>query len=122
MNAKPIDLSNAGVFDLVQLYLLAIVAALKADGLGAALQEAGPGAGRLWIMPSETTVPVASLDFKFGEDDVALKVTTRDERVDAKVVKYAEGIDGYLQSLQKFMRAGLLEAPKGAARRSLKSV
>jgi len=40
---------------------------------------------------------------------------TRDERQKAFVVKYAEGLDGTLQDIQKMLRAGLLEHKRKAA-------
>ncbi len=110
---KPIDLSSANVFGLTTLYLIAIVKILEADKLGAALQEINEGTGRLWVLHSDTTVPHAQIAFKFGVDDVVFGVITRDERALNRTVKFAEGIDGFLEELQRFLRANQLAKPKG---------
>lgn len=110
---KQIDLSGAGVFDLVQLYLIAIVKMLEADKYGAALQQIAEGTGRLWVLPNGSTVPAAQIAFEFGDDAVKFVVITRNEKRHDQTVKYAEGIDGFLEEALKVIRAGLLAGPKG---------
>lgn len=112
---KSIDLSSAEVFDLTTVYLLVVVSMLKREGFGAAVQEVAEGTGRLWVMPKNTTVPTSQIAFTFGADDVEFVIITRDEKRLDRKVKYAEGIDGFIEDAQKFLRAGLLAKPKRAA-------
>lgn len=101
-----------GIIPLDQLYLLAIVQTMKNEKLDAVLQDFGNDNGRLWLVRQGSTVPDAYLDFNFGKDSVAFLYTTRGERVLGPVtVKYAEGVDGYLESLTKFMHANRLASP-----------
>jgi hypothetical protein len=111
--AKPLPkLDDVRIIPLQDLYLTAIVAVCNADKLDCVQQQLGPEAGRLWLVRGGSTVPVASLTYKFTDDTVILGVQTRNERKRSWVVKYAEGIDEVLEEFSKFMREGLLAKPK----------
>jgi hypothetical protein len=87
----------------------------NAEKLSAMLQDAGNEAGRLWLTRDGTTVPEAFIEFKFERDDVLLRVISRSGReLDLKVA-YAEGLDGALEAIQKFMRAGRIADNRKAA-------
>lgn len=105
-------LDDVRIIPLQQLYLGAIAAVCNADNLDCVQQELGPMAGRFWLVRGNTTVPVASLTYKFTDDEVIIGVQTRNERKKSWVVKYAEGIDATLEEFSKFMREGLLAKPK----------
>ncbi len=110
-------MNEVNIISLQQLYLMALVETLKADKLDAVLQDLSQetrssDTGRLWLVRNGTTVPEASIAFQFERDSVNLAVVTRNERELKRVIKYAEGLDGYLEDLQKFLRSGLLSAPK----------
>lgn len=110
-----IDLSNAGVLPLENLYLITIVKMAESEKLGTALQDFGAGAGRLWLLPANTTTPDHQIEFKFDKDGVALAVASRNEReFNPRIVKYVEGIDGFCKDLQKHLRANLLEHKRAA--------
>ena len=101
-----------GIIPLDQMYLLAIVQTANSARLSAVLQDLGNDAGRLWLTPSESTVPVAQISFKFDIDEVKLGVVSRDERELVRVIRYAEGLDGFLPELSRFLTANLLAAPR----------
>ena len=103
------------MINLQDLYLLALQACAEGEKLETVLQQTGEGQGRLWLVAKGSTVPHAWIGFKFSVDDVALMVQTRDQREIAQVVKFAEGIDGFLPQLQRCLRAGKLAAPKKVA-------
>lgn len=105
----------AGIIALDQLYLMSIIGTCNALKLSAVLQDTGNDSGRLWLVPAESTVPLAQITFAFGTDDVKLGVITRDERELVRVVRYGEGLDGFLPDFMRFMQAGRLAAPKRAA-------
>jgi hypothetical protein len=110
-----IDLSQTGVMPLENLYLVAICKMAESEKLGTALQDFGNGAGRLWLMPANTTTPDHQIEFKFDKDSVALAVASRNEReFKPRVVKYSEGIDGFCKDLQKHLRANLIEHKRAA--------
>lgn len=109
---------EAQIVTLQQLYLVTLVQMFKAEKLHAILQDFGQDAGRLWLTGSEgTTIPQAELMFKFDRDSVALRISTRDERTKDIVVKYAEGLDGAMEQIQKLLRAGRIgyTGPKAVA-------
>lgn len=104
-------MTDAKIIPLQQLYLTALVACANADKLDAVQQDMGQDTGRLWLVRQGTTVPQAWIAYKFQTDDVVIGVATRDERALKRTIKYAEGIDGFLEEFQKFMRANLLAKP-----------
>jgi len=110
---------NAHIIPLQQLYLSTIVAIANADKLEAVQQELGQDMGRLWLVREGSTVPVMQVSYKFGADDVALEVIHRDERHFKKLVKYAEGLDGFVEEFHKFTQANRLAAPKSTKTRPL---
>jgi hypothetical protein len=101
-------MEDAKIIPLQQLYLMALVATVNADKLDAVQQDLGQDAGRLWLVSNGTTVPQAQIAYKFGVVYVSFGIITRDERKLSRVVKYAEGIDGFLEQLQKFLQANRL--------------
>lgn len=102
------------VMPLQELYLNAIVAVAQADKLESVIQSTGDTSGRLWFVRNGTTIPHAMMQYEFNLDSVALGLIHRDERKHAAEVFYAEGLDGYLQIFQKFLRANLLQKPRAA--------
>ena len=108
------DLKEVDIISIEQMYLLVLAKAFEGEKLQTVLQDAGNGAaGRLWLMREGTTVPDAHVDFNFTADGVSLHAVTRGERELPQVmVKYGEGIDGYLERVVKLLRAGLLEHKK----------
>ena len=109
-----VDLKAAGIINLEQLYLIAIANAMKAERLDVVLQDFENGAGRLWLTSPDTTVPHGGIEFKFERDIVHFGVMMRDERTMARAVKYAEGIDGFLEELAKFLRQNRLAHKRAA--------
>lgn len=109
-----LNLKEVGIVNLEQLYLVAIVNTVNAEKLTAVLQDFDNGAGRLWLVREGSTVPSAEIEFKFDRDVVHLGIISRNERSLLREVKYAEGIDGFLEDLQKFLRAGLLAHKRAA--------
>lgn len=105
-------MDDAKMVSLQDLYLMTLAAVCEAEKLDSVIQQTGEGAGRIWLMRKGTTVPHAWIGFKFGVDDVALMVQTRNERQIAESVQYAGGLDSFLPRLQKILRDGLLGAPK----------
>lgn len=99
------------VIPLHELYLNALVSVAKADKLETVIQTMGETAGRLWFVRDGTTVPHAMLQYEFNLDSVALGIVHRDERKHTAEVRYSEGLDSYLDTLQKFLRANLLAKP-----------
>lgn len=109
-----------GMIELERFWLLTLAKAAEGAGLSPVLQQVAPGAGRLWMVPDgknqkPTTVPALCLQFKFDLDVVGFEIQFRDERPAIKtVVKYAEGLDGFLQEFGKALVANRLAAPKAA--------
>lgn len=105
---------NATILPLHQLYLSFIVAVLEAEKLSAALVTKGETAGMLYAMPESTTRPAAQIGYSFddAEQKVAFGVLDQNGRRLAMECSYTEGIDDFGPALQKFLRAGRLEAPK----------
>ena len=108
------DPKECGIISIEQMYLLALAKAFEAERYQTVLQDHGDGtSGRLWLMREGTTVPEAHVDFRFTTEGVSLAMTTRGERgLEPMLVKFAEGIDGYLERVVKLLRAGLLEHNK----------
>lgn len=100
--------TEAKVIPLQQLYLSIIVQAANSDRLDVLQQDIDQATGRLWLVSTGTTIPVAHLAYKFELDSVAFAVETRDERKLGRIVKYAEGLDAFVEELQKFLRANRL--------------
>ena len=110
----------AELIPLEQVYLSCLAEAAKSLKMDTVLQELGtPGGafkpGRLWFVATGSTVPLGMLEFEFGKDSVALNVVTRDERILERAVKYAEGIDAYLQEFVQLFQAGRLADKRSKA-------
>lgn len=112
---------DSNIIPLQQLYLSALVQVANGEKLSAVQQDTGGDSGRLWLVGDGSTVPHAMIAYKFGLDSVSVGLIHRDERALERAIKYAEGLDGFLEELQKFLRAGKLAAPKGS-KAALKSV
>ena len=99
---------NAQIIPLQTLYLGAIVSVANDLALSAVQQHMNQEqtAGRLWLVAEGTTVPAGMIQYEFREDDVAIGVIDRNQRKDQAIVRYAEGLDGYLENLMKFFQAG----------------
>lgn len=110
---------DSGMIELERFWLLSLAACAEADKYSPVLQQIDKGAGRLWFIPERkpaTTVPDLYLNFKFALDSVAFGIDFRDEGREpiVQVVKYAEGLDGFLQKFSKALKANRLAAPKAA--------
>lgn len=112
---NPSKFAGIEVLPLEQLYLMALIQCLKAEKMDAVLQDFGDDKGRLWFVTPNTTVPLGSITFQFEMDGVKFGIITRDSRELVRSVRYAEGIDGFLEEAQKFFRAGRLAAPSKKA-------
>ena len=117
-------MDDATLIPLEQLYLMALATTAKSLKLDSILQDltgtfkdgaSRRQSGRLWLVSPGTTVPQAQIAFEFATDSIKVGVLTRDERELVRVVKYAEGIDGFLEEFTKFMQAGRIAAPRKAA-------
>jgi hypothetical protein len=109
-------MNDATLIPLEQLYLMALATTAKSLKLDSILQDIKDGkTGRLWLVSPGTTVPQAQVAFEFSVDSIKLGVLTRNERELVRVVKYAEGIDGFLEEFTKFMQSGRIAAPRKAA-------
>jgi len=104
-------MNDASIVPLQQLYLSALVALIDSHHLTAVQQDLGNDTGRLWMVSIGTTVPIGQIGYKFDDDSVALAAVMRDERKFGRIVRYIEGIDGFLEDFEKFMNAGKLAAP-----------
>lgn len=100
------------IMPLHELYLNVIVSVANEENLEAVQQDTGPNAGNLYLVRAGTTVPEVIVGYKFMDDSVGLTVVTRDQRDHKELVKYAEGIDGYAEKLQKLLRANRLTVIK----------
>lgn len=109
--------AEAKVFPLEQFYLSILTQTINADSLDVLQQDLGNGAGRLWCVSKDTTVPVLHLAYRFDVDAVEFQLQTRDGRNLVRVVKYAEGLDAFVEEFQRFLRAGRLPS-KVAARKA----
>jgi hypothetical protein len=101
--------------ELQPLYLSILAGIFEADKLDTITLDRGNGASTLYLARKGTTVPEAIVDVAFTDFSVALRITTRNQRTKAYSVSYAEGIDGILSDLQRFLRADRLAAPVKAA-------
>lgn len=106
---------DANIIPLQQLYLSVIVQLVNAEKLSAVQQQFSETTGRLWLVREGSTVPEIQIAYNFRDDDVTLGIITRDERKLERTVKFAEGLDGFLEDLQKFITANRLAAPKKSA-------
>ena len=107
-------MNDAKVIPLQQFYLSIIVQAANADHLDVLQQDIDQATGRLWLVSTGTTVPVANIAYKFEIDSVAFAIETRDERKLCRIVKYAEGVDAFVEELQKFLRTNRLAHKRAA--------
>ena len=105
-------MESGQMMSLQDVYLMALAQCCESVKLQSVMQQTGDGAGRVWLMREGTTIPHAWIGFKFGVDDVALKVMTRTEHEYEEIVKYAAGLDRFLPELLRTLNAGLLAAPK----------
>jgi hypothetical protein len=106
------------MIEIERFYLATLAKCAEADKYATVLQQVAPGAGRLWFIPERkpaTTVPDYCLNFKFELDVVCFELEGRGNPVKAqKVVKYAEGLDGFIAEFMKALKANRLAAPKAA--------
>lgn len=110
--AAPTELK---IIPLQELYLNVMLVVADSLKLQTVQQVIGDGdQGRLWLVRHGTTVPHAQVAYKFETDSVTFGVVTRDERQLSRVVKYAEGLDGFAEELARFMQANQLGKPKRA--------
>jgi len=105
---------NAQVLPLQSFYLNLLVTVCNSEKLTAIQQEFDANIGRLWLVHEGSTVPVAHLAYRFEQDAVNLGIETRDQRSLARTVKYAEGLDGFMEELQKFLTANRLPHKRAA--------
>jgi len=108
---------DTAVSQLEQLYLSILIQAIRADRLEPVQQTIDEKNGRLWFMSTGTTVPLAMLSYQFAIDSVKFEMQTRDERRFSQVVKYAEGFDGFVVELTRFLQAHRLTANASARAR-----
>jgi hypothetical protein len=107
---------EAKLIPIEQFYLLSIAAWAESDKMECLLQDRENGkSGRLWLISatSDSSAPLAHITFCFEENGVTLAVAHRDERIiEPRLVKFAEGIDGFIADLARFFNAGKIAAPK----------
>jgi hypothetical protein len=104
-----------GIMPIEQLYIRAIAGLAEDQGFACAMQDLQPnGAGnlpacRLWLIPENTTIPAGCVNIAFNQDGVAIELVMRNDRtLSACSIRYAEGLDGWLQDATRFLQAGLL--------------
>jgi len=110
---------DSGMIELERFYLMTLASMAKGEKYDTVLQQIKPGAGRLWLIPERkpaTTVPDLCVNFAFELESVRFEIQFRDEHKQKllRQVKYAEGLDAFLQDFDRAMKAGRLAAPKAA--------
>ena len=100
---------------LQPLYLNLLAVTFEAEKLDTVVNERpeAPGYGVLYLVRAGTTIPEFIVEYGFENHALLLRLCSRNERsLDSKIT-YAEGLDGYLPELRKFLRADRLAAPAG---------
>jgi hypothetical protein len=101
------------LFPLQETYLNCIASAFEAEKLDTLINP-DEHRSTLYAARKGTTVPEYIMIVVFGVSDVSLNILSRNERELATNIKFAEGIDGFLHELRRFMRADRIAAPKAA--------
>jgi hypothetical protein len=101
--------TDAKVIPLQQFYLSMLCAVVQQDRLDVIQQEFDAQSGRLYMCSTGTSAPRFILSYRFGIDAMTLGVEGRDNRsLPLEEVKYALGLDAYLQKLARFLQSNRL--------------
>ena len=107
-------MKDTNIIPLQQLYLLALCEVIKAEKYEPALQDMGEGKGQIWLIPEGTTAARFKISFQFQPDAVKLGAFGKDLKGIALEVSYFDGLDKFMEDLQKYLRAGLLTFKRAA--------
>jgi hypothetical protein len=110
-------MNDVTLIPIRQFYLMAIAALLCDHKLDSVLEEKAPGnaAGRLWLIRqrSTSTAPLGWVAFQFEENDVRFQCGFRSDNATWNFsCSYSEGIDSFLERLDRSLKEGALPPPK----------
>ena len=100
---------------LSDLYLLAIAAMATEEKLSCAVNQITDTKGALYLLRDGSTAAEAVIAFEFYPDRVVLQAVLRNEVVVQTACTYVEGVDRFVLSMMKALRANRLVAPRSKA-------